>query len=280
MGEKVLILTCHHKNDEFISVSRDFFCPVHAGTAVSNEVMGISGDNTGENISEKNKYFSELTVLFWAWKNTNSPFVGLMHYRRILSQRRDLVCEFRNFAGHILQLIKNTVCFRGAPFMKSNFYKVPSAKHARQLSREFRGYIEKEIDNFDVFVPRKEVLYGLTVREHYIHCHNEQDLEIFERILFDKYPDLASSYHEVMNGNQMYTCNMFIARRSIFNDYCAKLFDILFEMEPIIVLSDRSDYQKRIFGFISERFLNVYLHSLSRRGARVREVSAVFIEDS
>lgn len=41
-------------------------------------------DNTGDNISTKNSNYSELSVLYWAWKNSNKSVIGLEHYRRFL----------------------------------------------------------------------------------------------------------------------------------------------------------------------------------------------------
>ncbi len=55
--------------------------PVQAGAAL-REPFGLQGDNTGENISEKNGTYCELTVLYWAWKNLDSDYIGLAHYRR------------------------------------------------------------------------------------------------------------------------------------------------------------------------------------------------------
>ncbi len=40
-------------------------------------------DSEGDNISEKNRNYCELTATYWAWKNRSSAYKGLCHYRRI-----------------------------------------------------------------------------------------------------------------------------------------------------------------------------------------------------
>lgn len=57
------------------------YLPVQAGAAL-HEPFGLTGDNTGDHISEKNGTYCELTVLYWAWKNLDSEYIGLAHYRR------------------------------------------------------------------------------------------------------------------------------------------------------------------------------------------------------
>jgi hypothetical protein len=47
--------------------------------------------------------------------------------------------------------------------------------------------------------------------------------------------------------------------KPLFDAYCAWLFDILFELEKRLDISTYSDYDKRVFGFVSERLLDVYL---------------------
>ena len=56
--------------------------PIQAGAALTNRRICEVCDNTGENISDKNKQYCELTALYWIWKNDTSGYVGLGHYRR------------------------------------------------------------------------------------------------------------------------------------------------------------------------------------------------------
>jgi len=60
--------------------------PIHVGRAASRyrEEMGeYIGDDTGENISEKNPKYCEMTAHYWIWKNVrDAEFVGVCHYRR------------------------------------------------------------------------------------------------------------------------------------------------------------------------------------------------------
>lgn len=61
----------------------DYGVPIQAGAALSTERICRIGDNTGDNISIKNREYCELTVWYWIWKNDTHKIVGLNHYRRL-----------------------------------------------------------------------------------------------------------------------------------------------------------------------------------------------------
>ena len=58
------------------------YLPVHAGAASKETLPGFQRDDEGENISDRNARYSELTALYWAWKNLDAQYIGLAHYRR------------------------------------------------------------------------------------------------------------------------------------------------------------------------------------------------------
>ena len=105
--DKIKILVACHKPG---LVNQDeVFTPIHVGKAISkykDEMAGMIGDDTGENISEKNPQYCELTAQYWAWKNIlNVEYIGFCHYRRFfdikiediektLQQKDAIVIEF------------------------------------------------------------------------------------------------------------------------------------------------------------------------------------------
>lgn len=76
--------------------------PIQVGTALTEQRICEICDNVGDNISEKNRRFCELTALYWIWKNDRSDYVGLGHYRRHfeLNER-----QLRQIAGSDIDVV-------------------------------------------------------------------------------------------------------------------------------------------------------------------------------
>lgn len=91
-------------------------------------------------------------------------------------------------------------------------------------------------------------------------AHPCVDFDILRGVVSEKYPDYVKSFEDVLtysNRNSVY--NMFIMPINIFEQYCTWLFNILYEVEKRVHLDSYDLYQKRIFGFMAERLLLVYL---------------------
>ena len=95
---RVYSARCHSDMPLKEDLSRYYWeTPIQAGAALTEKrVCGLC-DDTGDNISNKNRQYCELTALYWIWKNDSSDYVGLSHYRRhfelSLEQLRKLACS-------------------------------------------------------------------------------------------------------------------------------------------------------------------------------------------
>lgn len=96
-------------------------------------------------------------------------------------------------------------------------------------------------------------------REYYGKAHPVEVLDITGEIIKELYPDYYVLFEKVMGHNRYYFANMMAAPKKIFDDYCEWLFSILFELEKHIDLNGYDEYQTRVFGFISENLLMVYI---------------------
>ena len=86
-----IYISCSATNDK---PTFPFLYNIYAGAALNNNTIDSDTlkDNIGDNISEKNPYYCELTVHYYAWKNTNADYLGFFHSRRYISfNRQNLV---------------------------------------------------------------------------------------------------------------------------------------------------------------------------------------------
>ena len=65
----------------------------------------------------------------------------------------------------------------------------------------------------------------------------------------------------------------------MLDTYCTWLFDVLFELERRLDISDYSPYDARVFGFVAERLLDVWLGESSKRmGLHIVELPVIHLE--
>lgn len=82
----------------------DKIIPIRVGASINKNNLKVNKkeleyieDSTGENISEKNKNYCELTGIYWMLKNINADFYGLMHYRRYLTLEERKIYKIEKF---------------------------------------------------------------------------------------------------------------------------------------------------------------------------------------
>lgn len=215
--------------------SDPLYVPVHVG-AEGKDALGFTPDNTGDNISSRNANYCELTGLYWAWKNLDCEYLGLAHYRR-----------------HFTVL-------RGT----SDRRDVMSLDQARSI-----------LTNNDVLLPTKRNYWIESNYSQYVHAHHKEDLDTTREIIRERYPNYIKAYDSSMKKTTGHRFNMFIMKKDLADAYCTWLFDILFELEKRLDISEYNTNDKRVFGFVSERLLDVWIET---NGIKSKDIPYIFLE--
>ncbi|MBO7721274.1 MAG: DUF4422 domain-containing protein [Kiritimatiellae bacterium] len=156
--------------------------------------------------------------------------------------------------------------------------------HYRRLFKGRRGAASgaeflKLLENHDVILPVKRRYYIETIHSHYAHAHHAEDLDATRGILAERHPGFLGSFDAVMAARSVHLFNMAVMKRSFFNAYCEWLFDVLFELERRLDISAYSRYDARVFGFVAERLLDVWLGAAEGGGAaRTAEMKVLHLE--
>lgn len=210
------------------------YCPLQVG-AEGKADLGYIRDNTGENISSKNPNFCELTGIYWIWKNCDDDYKGLVHYRRYFGKS--------NLSSRI-----------------SDIYSY----------NELRTMLDK---NVEIILPYKERFLQNAKDELMISCCTEKIFEQLRQAVLRVHPESIDAFNAFFTQNTCTLFNMMFCKKEIFDDYCGWLFDILFELEKHVKLDSLNEYQKRLYGFLSERLLNVWVRQKRLRTKNLRVIS-------
>ena len=213
----------------------EMYVPIQVG-AEGKESLGFTPDNTGENISNKNANYCELTGLYWAWKNLDCEYLGLAHYRRHFAIRRGT----------------------------KDRRDILNIDQARKL-----------LNGVDVLLPKKRHYWIETNYKQYIHAHHAIDLDETRHILEEKHSEYLAAYDSYMKRTKGHRFNMFIMKKDLADRYCEWLFDVLFELEKRLDISSYDDNDKRVFGFVAERLLDVWLET---NNIKSRDIPYMFLE--
>lgn len=217
--------------------SDSLYLPVFVGKEIHPDVnKTFQGDNTGDNISVKNPNYNELTALYWGWKNLEVDGMGLVHYRRYLS-------------------------LKGG----KSFDNILTMAESKKL-----------LSKYDVILPKRRNYYIETNKSHYLHVHEKEPLEVMTKVIKQDYPEYVPAMEKVFNRTWAHMFNMFIMKKEVLNEYCTWLFDILSKVEDQIDIREYTTYEKRVYGFLSELMLDIWLETHPEY--TTHEVKYVFME--
>lgn len=245
---RIKILVACHKADSNIRQD-DIYMPIQVGKALHPELdLGFQCDNTGDNISEKNGSYCELTALYWAWKNLKDvDYIGLCHYRRYF--------DFSN--SDIREII---------PLKKWN-------------PKNDNDNLFKLLSHNQIIASRPNT-YPHNVAIDYAIGHYSEDLRVVYSIIDEKFPSYKDAFEKaVLQCNYSCPYNMFVSTWEVFDEYCRFIFPLLEEAEKRISITNYNEYQKRIWGFLAERLINVFFYKKKREGFNIKKLPVMWITD-
>ncbi len=202
------------------------YLPLHVGAELHPDVLqDMQGDNTGDNISVLNASYSELTGLYWLWKNCDAQYKGLVHYRRLLGSE-DKARRRQN-----------------DPYEKL----VDGSELLSLLCKK------------DVVLAKERNYYIETVYDHYSHTLDGSQLDTMRDVISESCSEYLSAWDNLMESTRAHVFNMFVMPANMFDAYCAWLFPLLNELGQLIDTSATDAFAARWPGRVSERMLDPWL---------------------
>lgn len=175
-------------------------------------------DDEGDNISEKNPNYCELTGLYWIWKHVQDDYVGIVHYRRY----------FSNTFGNRRILTENEITKK----LKSYDIIVPFHHTLRTSVRENYCEISGFAKDLDLVYDIIERLYP-EYEADFLNVFNGNKIYFFNMLItrkevFDHYCEwLFSILFELEKEKDL----------SVYNDYQKRIYGFLAERLFSVYLS-------------------------------------------
>ncbi len=251
----VKIFVGYHKPSKFL-VKSDLFVPLQLGRKIVNQPSkdgalnkkdilwmekNTIGDDSGDNISELNRFYCELTGIYWIYKNYehigNPDYIGFMHYRRLF-----------DFDGTLekIPLLKPMQEELLAP------ENISLKTQISLLDLYLKHYTPELIE---AIIKKYKVIRTYPIEET-TFLRSKREKHKFEFDYVKKhYPDIFDNLQkQIKNGTVSYK-NMFVMQRDDFFAYAKFMFEIL--------QLNKDDIEPREKGYLAEILTSAYLEYLS-----------------
>ena len=254
MENKIKIFIACHKPTYLLENS--LLIPVQVGAGIAEKrIPGMQYDDDGDNISEKNKQYCELTAQYWAWKNVEAEYYGFFHYRRYLSFDR------------VYAIGKDGRRPRGKrPQIYTELDDIREDLTAYCLTEE---KMESVIKQYDMLTILREHI-NTTVYHQFCQYHSPKAIDEIVDILKDRHPEYTAAALEYLESRDIYYMNMFIMKKTLFMEYASWLFDILEAFERDFSLSGKME--DRLLGYLAERLFGVFYTYQRQKGVLCAEL--------
>ena len=241
--------------NHFKAIKELNYIPV--GLGEKDFLNGWVRDNTGENISYKNKYYGEYTFHYWLWKNylekIDNKWIGFCQYRKFwtIKEESKLSISLDRLSSLVLKEIpeeyQNYDVILGEPMFINQLRIMKFLKRGFKLTLKNPSYF---------FNKNKR-----TIKFHFDMWHGENYLSEAIRLL-DK--ENRDGFNDFVNKNFSFNPhNMFICKsKNLLKKYYTVVFTWLKKCEDLFGFDNLVGYgQTRIYGFLAERFMSYWFQN-------------------
>ena len=278
----IKILVAHHKPG--LIISNDVYLPIHVGKSVSKVELGIQGDNAGDNISTLNPIYCEMTAAYWGWKNLEADYVGLCHYRRYFTFES---MPIKSYIKEKYIFYKKKVCKLFHPGLHYSFQEqtiVWNEDLLRKMVIDFSDLLKIKLENhdYDMVVPRPYIENSQDIEQHFRDL-GKDNMRALKDVVSEYYPDFYPYLISALASHKLYSANMFIMKKELYDDYCRLVFGILdLQMKRIVSASWCLDPLKegcysRLSGYLAEILTSAYVMKNVAEGGNILYVNSIFL---
>ncbi len=166
---------------------------IQVGAATTDVRIADIRDDNGNNISDRNGNYSELTGLYWIWKN-------------VLEKRSDVPDEENKYYGF--------------------------AQYRRMLMFSEGDLTRVAQNDVDVVLPFP-LMYEPDINEHHKRYVKDSDWKALLFALREIQPAYADYLPKALKQQYMFNYNVILAKKHVLNDYCSWLFPVLLRIEEL-----------------------------------------------
>ena len=251
-SNKIKILITYKERHKLLK--SDILTPIQSGRLMAKEIFhDMIGDDTGDNISNLNGKYSELSALYWAWKNYdklgNPEYIGHMHYRRqFLFDKYD----DKNFSSVYRKY--------------SSFYEYLDLD-SNLIDKFSDEKIKQTVTKYDYLIPEWHYAPTRNIALEYIYNIPGAKKSIWDKfieICKQKHKDYKDEIQQIELGNKVLICNMFIMKKELFFKYCEFAFPVLEELEKSIDTKNLTKNGLRFLGYMAEKLLSIFILRLQK----------------
>tara|TARA_B100001057_G_scaffold299810_1_gene299943 strand:- start:1079 stop:1882 length:804 start_codon:yes stop_codon:yes gene_type:complete len=225
----------------------------------------------GDNIQQKEKYYSELTFHYWFWKNelknmSDDIWIGFCQKRRFwIKDNHSKIDNINDLKKNILRSIPNE--WNTYDAFVCDPIQVSPAKKIKLIKRGWKNWIK---DPSILFNQNK---HNIKLQFDMFHGYGN----LYKAIDLMK-SDQKDKFKKYVNTNTKFNPNiMVISKKPILNKWFNELFDWLFKCEKIFGFDNLRGYDTgRLYAYLSERYLSFWFNEF----CKVKSCPWVFFDPS